>query len=337
MVTVKLCDALCPGGFVPETTPLREMYESLYIKDGDRPLTSCKTHPLIEAAVLAYNSHIQLSIRPDDVWLTIAQGISHHINMNSESLRKKLVSHKGKVRLKARGVNFEHALSAMVDQLSERCKNRAFVAIMLNTFSTSTPTTLLASQANLMGSVSKYFEYELKLQCGIPSVALEGTLQDWEEICRRVRVIKEMKIGLGWWADELAPVADALLQTYKGNVDIGFWGHILDEENLWGSDGTRSISGWLSKLFPYDRHGNRRGKQTESDMFPRGVTKMPFELEEAKQQLEIASGFLGIDASGEGVCPYIGWYIREHPVCHLEQLSKHAQIMDGKPGCCAIA
>ena len=334
MVTVRLCDAVYPGGFVPSKAPLKDRYECLYMKDGERQVVSCKTHPLIEAAMIAYNWHLPLCIRPDDIWLTIAQGVSQHINTNAE----KPVSHKGKLRLKAVGINFEESVSAMVDQISRGCKDQEFVGMMLNTFSTSTSITFLASQANLMGIVSKYFEYELKLQCGIPSVTLEGTLQDWNEICRRVRALKHTKLGLGWWADELVPVVDGLLDTYMGNPRIGFWEHILDAKSAWGSGGGTSISGWLSKLFPYDRHGKRIVGDTETDMFPRGVSKVPFELEESEQDLEIASGFLGIEADESCIAPYIGWYIRERPESHSEQLARHAKIVDGKPkGCCVIA
>jgi hypothetical protein len=233
---------------------------------------------------------------------------------------------------------FEDAVTNMIGQISSQCKNQGFVKIMLNTFSTSTPSTFLASQANLMGSVSKYFEYEISLQCGIPSVTLDGTLEDWQEIARRIKYIRELKIGLGWWTDELSSIAEQLIKTYQGEVDIDFWGHILDAGNMWGSGGSISISGWISKLFPYDRHGNKRDKEMDSDMFPRGISKVDFVLDETHQDLEIVSGFLGMDVDQcNTVSPYIGWYIKEKRVSHLEQLSKHASIVERPDKCCTIA
>lgn len=253
------------------------------------------------------------------------------------------------MKLKAKGFCFEDAVSNMVGEVSSQLKNHKFTTMMLNTFSNST--TLLASQANLIGSVSKYFEYkgdsksskknvffeDLGFQCGIPSVTLDGTLQDWEDISRRVRTIKELKLGLGWWADELQPIVDNILESYKGKANIEFWGHILDAETLWGNGERTFISGWISKLFLYDRNGNKRESKTETDMLPRGVNKTPFILEETEQQLEIISGFLGMNYDESGISPYIGWYVRNKHFSHFEQLSKHAKITERNPNkCCVI-
>ncbi|CAG8588289.1 1019_t:CDS:2, partial [Dentiscutata erythropus] len=44
----------------------------------------------------AYNKHQHLRLSPDDVWLTIAQGVSRHINFNAENFRSRFVKHEGK-------------------------------------------------------------------------------------------------------------------------------------------------------------------------------------------------------------------------------------------------
>lgn len=338
MVTVKLCDTVTQGIYEPIKIALKDKYKCLYINNAGHSVSECMTHPLVDCVMVAYNWHVPLVLRPDDIWLTIAQGVSQHINLTPESFRDRFVSHKGTMKLNAKGIFFEDAISNMVRAVSSNCKNQGFIKTMLNTFSTSTPTTLLASQANILGSMSKYFEYEIKLQCGIPSLTLEGTLEDWQDVSKRITTIRDLKIGLGWWVDELAPIIDQFIESYKGNVDVAFWGHILDAKTLWGSGGSISISGWISKLFPYDRHGKKRQCETESDMMPRGINKVPFVLEETEQELEIVSGFLGMDVHEGSVSPYIGWYVRERPVSHSEQLSKHAKIAEGKPNrCCTIA
>ena len=339
MVTVKLCDTVSKGDFKPDKIPLKDKYECLYINDENHQVSACMTHPLIECVLTAYNRHLPLKLRPDDIWLTIAHGICQHINLTPQSFRDKFVSHKGKLKLTAVGMKFEDAISKMVGEISSHCKNQEFIKMMLNTFSTSTQSTLIASHANLMGSMSKYFQYEMTLLCGIPSVTLDGTLEDWAEIARRIRSLRDLKIGLNWWSDELAPVVDQLVKTYQGEVDLNFWGHILDAENMWGSGGTILINGWISKLFPYDRHGKKRQLQTDSDMFSRGISKVAFVLDETHQDLEIVSGFLGMDVDLCGtVSPYIGWYVKEKRVSHSEQLSTHANIVEGLPNkCCTIA
>jgi hypothetical protein len=44
-------------------------------------------HGLAAAIFHAYNNHQHLILTPDDIWLTIAQGVSQHINYNAEKFR----------------------------------------------------------------------------------------------------------------------------------------------------------------------------------------------------------------------------------------------------------
>ncbi len=58
-------------------------------------------HPLIEAVHIAFSGHWPLTLSPDCIWLVIAQGFSHHIAENSETLRSSLVRHQGVKQLYA--------------------------------------------------------------------------------------------------------------------------------------------------------------------------------------------------------------------------------------------
>src|SRR4051812_38902148 len=54
------------------------------------------SHGLAAAILHAYNHHQHLRLTPDHIWLTIAQGVSHHINYNAEKFRSRFVNHEGK-------------------------------------------------------------------------------------------------------------------------------------------------------------------------------------------------------------------------------------------------
>src|SRR5271166_5241177 len=56
-------------------------------------------HPLVDAVHIAFSQHRPLTLAPDDIWLVIAQGFSHHVSENAESLRRRLVRHQGKREL----------------------------------------------------------------------------------------------------------------------------------------------------------------------------------------------------------------------------------------------
>src|SRR5207248_7572161 len=53
------------------------------------------SHGLAAAILHAYNNQQHLRLTPDDIWLTIAQGISHHINYNAEKFRSRIADHEG--------------------------------------------------------------------------------------------------------------------------------------------------------------------------------------------------------------------------------------------------
>src|SRR5436305_573998 len=49
-------------------------------------------------------------------------------------------------------------------------------------FSTTTKNSLTASRIVLLDMVKAYFTYKVCLECGIPKVTLEGTLEDWTKL-----------------------------------------------------------------------------------------------------------------------------------------------------------
>src|SRR4029077_9217453 len=56
-------------------------------------------HGLVNAVHLAFSEHRPLVLTPDIIWLTLAQGFAHHINIHAEALRSRFVNHKGRMTL----------------------------------------------------------------------------------------------------------------------------------------------------------------------------------------------------------------------------------------------
>ena len=63
-----------------------------------------------------------------------------------------------------------------------------------------------ASEVVLLDAMQKFFSYELHTRCGIPSITLEGTAQDWSSITRRMRALRDF--DLDWWVDPLEPILE---------------------------------------------------------------------------------------------------------------------------------
>lgn len=64
----------------------------------DSPALSAR-NGFVNGAVLAYNHHHHLIIRPEDIWFSILGQLNLYINANAEELRHMFVAHEGKKKL----------------------------------------------------------------------------------------------------------------------------------------------------------------------------------------------------------------------------------------------
>lgn len=65
-----------------------------------------RSHPLVGAVHAAFTTHRPLCLTPDAIWLTLTQGLAHHINANAERLRSQLVAHQGQLKIVVRCDDF---------------------------------------------------------------------------------------------------------------------------------------------------------------------------------------------------------------------------------------
>ncbi|CAG8802210.1 41240_t:CDS:2 [Gigaspora margarita] len=251
------------------------------------------------AAILhAYNYHKHLHLSPDDVWLTISQGVSEHINRQEE-----LIISVDKIL-----GNWPEIVNKIVAEADKNVEKIDLRDLLECNFSTTTPNSLTASRIVLLDAVKSYFKYTCVTCCGIPKVTLEGTLEDWMKLQEKVAHLRKLNLELDFWLDRLEPVIWNLVATYRGEVDEDFWGRIVKIDRVFGSGGGTYISGWLLNFFPY-QEGEIRVQN-----IPGGIVGVPFTLDE--QKLKFIAGFIGAnqeileDSDGESVVsPVIRWSV----------------------------
>lgn len=204
------------------------------------------------AACDAFYGHHPLRIRPDDVWLCIAQGFATHVNQNVEALRGRFVAHSGKLELRVERPDFvlgqpnpwPEAFAEFSDQVAGHVgRLRDLVA---QRFSTSGPLEQAAFDVAVMDTFQGYFEYVVVIGCGIPEIELLGTPADWASIVTRTRHLSEY--GLEGWTDALVPVLERIQATAEGAVDREFWQSFFRYES---GSGPAELTGWILTLFPY--------------------------------------------------------------------------------------
>ena len=291
-------------------------------------------HSLVEAVYLAFSQHRPLVLTPDAIWITLAQGFAQHLNLHAEALRSRMVSHKGKITMEASA--FELATTQdwneVIQQWSTGIQPHVpaeLYQVMLCDFSTTTPIIRTASQVVMLDAFHQYFDYALSFICGIPTITVKGTMQDWLSIRARVDVMAGYH--LEWWTDRLKPICDGFIETVEGHPSQRFWKQIYSPKEIYGGS---LITGWLADLFPYinDRvtaSATVRNpilaiprKQLTSDRglspreVPTGLSRAPFIIKSPSQQgkeMELIAGFIGVKQESKTgqLEPEIGWAVLE--------------------------
>jgi len=98
----------------------------------------------------------------------------------------------------------------------------------------------------LLDAYSPYFSLWIVCACGIPSITLTGTVEDWQKIRARVETISGF--GLETWCRSLAPIADQFVRAAAGDIDTAFWQRIYNPVDAYGGE---VITGWAARLYPY--------------------------------------------------------------------------------------
>ena len=287
---------------------------------------------LLEAVHTSYDKHYPLTLSPDIIWQCVAQGFAIHVNKNAEKLRHMFVTHREKKKLKVRRDDFvkgssendwEKAFGAFSDEIRENIGDDIH-GLLTPDFSTTGPVEKAASQVVLMNTFKEYFNFEASSFCGIPSVTLEGSVEDWEKISEKTLSLS--RFDFQQWTDAVKPILDEFVNASSGVVNKKFWQSLY---KLTDMSGGPCITGWIVALFPYigsrleDMRPNPyllswgRGAGPFSGIttksIPPGAVSTPFTWQYYKEELEMYfyAGFLGVgqDKKTLALKPLIGWAV----------------------------
>jgi hypothetical protein len=307
-------------------------------------------HPVVAAIHQAFTDHRPLCLSPDMIWLMIIQGVAHHINAHAETLRPKFVRHQETIKIQIRRDDFvkgspENPWSEVFTEFSMKIRDHVGpkIDLFLPAFSTTGPVERAAAEVVLLNTMQPFFEYELFTGCGIPSMTLEGTHDDWKDLSVRAQGFREL--GLGLWIDVLAPILDQFTRAALGDAEPTFWRSLYKRND---QSGGPVITGWITAFFPYLKH-HRTGQTTmpsrilrederdglEEMLYPSGkpttgwftgltTTNLPSGLCSAtfhwdyvnrSFDMEFLGGFVGVAQDQETLTlrPEIGWAVRETP------------------------
>ena len=307
--------------------------------------------------VQAYADHHPLVLSPDMVWLIISQGFSRYVNAHTEEMRDLLVFHEGKMELVVNSNNniflpsgdWELLLNDFSTCIARNTKGE-LADLMTADFTTTGITERIASQISLMDVVKKYFIYtNISGACGIPSITLEGSPNDWQKVLDKVRCLK--KYHLEEWASDLEDILKEFVKASKGNHNTSFWQSIVKKRRIdqikagnWCLTDPKKITyldGWFLKFFP-NALGETSDSVTWNTDMPQEIVRVSFRqvltdpdtgvpLDTIPMQLW--AGFVGVeeDAKTRALTPKIGWLARiadeeSDEVARLKEQDKHMEL-----------
>ena len=133
-------------------------------------------------------------------------------------------------------------------------------------FSTTTRDDRVVASVLMMGTLQKYFSYTFGIVCGIPSVTLLGTVEDWKNMLVRVEKLKEYGEESAIWCDLLTPILKRFVSSMKdpgAEEVLDFLQWIVHYYNM--GSGPTYLSDWITAFCFWDEDG----KVMYSDPGPR--------------------------------------------------------------------
>ena len=337
-VTFKVEDVKVAGKILPVTNGFdlgRKLAGGPYLDCSfkNRSLVDGDDNPFFSMVCLAYAEHRPIVLTPDVMWILICNGFSQHVNREPDRFRDYLVSHEGKMRLEITTypeTTTAQKVEMFAGLIGENTKGDLDKLLTCN-FSTTGMVERMTSQITLMDAVKPFFEYVEHLSgCGIPSVTLEGTPDDWKLLREKTRELGNY--GVKAWTDRLDPILKEFVAASEGKPNVEFWWnmaikgrpkdfHLKNGGCIPTIDGATKFDGWFLEFIPFDSFGERPEKIAYGHDLPTVMTSVPItqhiedDLGNIMQTnyLEVRAGIVGLTQDVETMTlrPEIGWLVKD--------------------------
>ncbi|KAL8874917.1 MAG: hypothetical protein Q9198_006658 [Flavoplaca austrocitrina] len=249
----------------------------------------------VKGAIRAYSDHHHLRIRPEDVWFAILSQLSLYINAHAEEFRGKFVPHEGKKELELEydGTRYTVDFGGIAKDIGEFIEQNVVDAElrewMMPAFTTTTQTDVVVASVLLMGLTQKYFDFKIKLRCGLPSKRIEKLKEYGEEPMEFYKLLR--------------PVISRFVQSFDNPAStetINFWQRIA--HHIPGESGPDYYSGWITAFCFWGAEGKTLWKPQsnfrymnvpklelddvayhvlEADDIPSGYTSVPVKVDDS--------------------------------------------------------
>lgn len=238
----------------------KELYYSSY-EYIDNLTNETTSNQFINTFLTAYNYHLPLKIRPDDIHLSLQLIFSTYINNNAEQLKDMFSEHLGKINLEIESQIFDmsYFCEKFKELINSNLKNKEFFSMFTQNYSTSNVISKTVSNIMLMNTLKEYCSFEMILSCGIPYVILDGTNEDWNKLHEFYKYMKTLFIDseLNNWFTHFDIIMNMFMEMkfFENNTDV-----LIKIKKLWervisyvpqGSGDDTILGGWVRLFVPY--------------------------------------------------------------------------------------
>lgn len=269
-------------------TPLSTYYKyGTYINNHTKKIIVCSYgNQLIECFNFAIENNLDVSIRPDDIWLLIIQNIMNYMHLSS-TRKNYIKQYPRKVFITAK--SYKASISPLISTLSSYILNDSFISLMTNDYSTTTDETLLASQVLILSQqkdinqdTESHGYTQLQSNSHVKGIYVNGTVDDWIHITDKLNIIIQEHPCLQNFINILIkPIVVEFVNVFSNIINKSFW---------------KNIHKYIEELQVPGQSIITFYKNKQDSKF---------------QKLNLKAGFIGIciDSNTNSVVPYIDWLI----------------------------
>ena len=319
--------------YTKENEPLEILHHTLDTNEDE--FFNYGKSSLIQGLIYAYKNHYPITVTPDMIWILVLQGFSRFMEKYENLVRERFVNFTGKKDLKVERLDYspqsatkevwDGIMKEFVEKIGKNVGQETIDNLECN-FSTTSPAALVTSQVSIMSAMKQYFTYKVLMAgCGISSITLEGSLQDWEKIKSKLEFLSTK--ALKWWTKHLIPIIDNIIATKKyynskGKLSkelIEFWKGMIRLKGKGDMYDPHMVNGWIVKFIP--NLSNEKPEVYEEiyeTNVPDQIISCPMELtwlsltgKKIDYSCSLFSGFYGMvqDKETFNVRPVIGYAI----------------------------
>jgi hypothetical protein len=225
--------------------------EKIYSSTKDEGWKTHESNNLwIKTAVTAFAEHLPMCWKPDHILNLLVTGFGHWLNEFDG--HKRIPFEKKTLVIELGSKDWDGAIMKLARELTSQIP-QPIRDILLASFSTTTTEMSLAHALTVARACKNFVDIRFLTACGISSVILDGTVDDWRSLKLVANAIEAASQGeLSPWISLVQRALDLCVDSFGEQTPElkACWENVINPKSGSGHHSTR---GWINVFFPFTR------------------------------------------------------------------------------------